>query len=262
MLIKGFNINLDKSKRLWIEIIGAIGVAITLIVISFIVTYNKNSKDIGNMGNVENMDMVFNLTSYSCEYNVTIKSNKNQNIYNIKEYYLNENENESIRFDFENDKKNNIMTYIISNGVCKIKSENELNQFVIKEGYSLKKKNLISVSTFLELYKKVKNVVNEENTLNECIKISTVEENQKKHFNILFENNATGNNENIKNIFSEYNDLINDKIGVKKIELVIDKNTKIPSELLVYNNKEQAYIGVEYTKFIINDKIDKKLFDF
>ena len=260
MLIKGFNITLDKSKRLWIEIIGAVIIAITLIVLSFFIITSIKKEDKGS--NIEDIGTLFNLDSYYCEYNVTIKSNKNQNIYNIKEYYLSESENENIRFDFEDDKKNNIMTYIISNGTCKIKSENELNQFVISEGYSLKKKNLISISTFLGLFNKVKNVVDEVKTANECIKISTVEENQRKHFNIIFENNATGNNENIKNILNDYSDIADKKIGVKKLELVIDKNTNIPTELLIYNDKNEVYIAIEYTKFIINEKIEKKLFNF
>ena len=122
LLIKKINIISDKSKRLWIEVILAITVAILLIISSFIIVLgvNRNKKN----ENSESIEDLFSLYSYYCESNLTIKSNKNMNIYNMTEYYLKDGDSESIRMDFG--KNDNMMTYIISDGVFKIKSMSSL----------------------------------------------------------------------------------------------------------------------------------------
>ncbi len=258
MLIKKINIISDKSKRLWIEVILAITVAILLIISSFIIVLgvNRNKKN----ENSESIEDLFSLYSYYCESNLTIKSNKNMNIYNMTEYYLKDGDSESIRMDFG--KNDNMMTYIISDGVFKIKSNKELNELIISDGYNLNKKNVISISTFLSLFYNVKKIMDEESTNDEIININVVEEGTNKHFNILFNKESRGNNKNLNEIFEEYSEMINVTNGIKKIELIVDKNSNVPIQLLVYNNNLDVYIVVEYSKFIINDKIDKKVFDF
>ena len=83
MFVKGFSIGIDKNKRLWLIMIGAVTIAVLLIVISFISVYKGTTK---NSKIVEALD-ISNISSYKANYTLNVKSNKNQNNY-IPQYIL------------------------------------------------------------------------------------------------------------------------------------------------------------------------------
>ena len=60
------------------------------------------------------------------------------------------------------------------------------------------------------------------------------------------------NDYNIEEL-SDYLDILNDSIGVKKLELLISKSEQKPVEYIVYNKDDLAYIDVNYTFFDINN---------
>ena len=81
MYVLGFKIGYDRNKRLWLIMLGAVTIALCLIVISFIAVY-KNPKN-----NDINLEEFSSILEYKAVYKANIISNKNQNSYNIEEEY-------------------------------------------------------------------------------------------------------------------------------------------------------------------------------
>lgn len=231
-------INIDKSKRLWIVILLALIIAISLIIISFLYIYLKKDIEIDKTS-------LFNIKGYHAEYELVVFSNKNQNSYYIKEWYLNDNENESFKLEFENESKEKV-TYFLTKNTLNISSDMQLSSFNL-DSYNIDKKNLISISTFLELYGKVLSV-SEENK----IKIENKNIDNTKHYIIHIDK---ANNQNVSQIFAEYEDILSDGLNISKIELVVNDKNK-PIEYYVFDDKQNVIIGIKYTKFDIINKFD------
>ena len=235
-------INIDKSKRLWIVILLALAVAASLIITSFISVYLKKDENIDE-------NVLFNLNSYHAEYELVVFSNKNQNSYFIKEWYLNDNGNESFKIEFENALKDKF-SYVLTKNNLNINSDKQLSDFHL-DGYNINKKNLISISTFLELYSKVLSANQEK-----IMKIENKNIDNTKHYIIHIDN---ADNKNPSEIVEEYDDILSEGLNISKIELVVnDKN--IPIEYYVFNDKQNVIIGIKYTKFDIIDKFDENIF--
>jgi hypothetical protein len=236
-------IKLDSSKRLWIVILIAVTIAISLIITSFICVYLKPDKSLSSANDI------FNIKGYYTEYELMIFSNKNQNSYYIKEWYLKDNENESFKVEFENETKDKI-TYVLTDNALKISSNKQLSSFSL-DNFNICKKNLLSISTFLQMYKNIL-----ENNDNKITKIENANIDNKKHY-MIYLNDSKSETGNL--LVDEYNDFFRAGLNISKIELIVNDKNK-PIEYYVFDDKENVITGIKYTKFDIIDNFDEKTF--
>ena len=245
MYIKFLNINKDKSKRLWLIILTALTVASILVFTTIYLLISKENVKLGNFSNISNnCDQIFTAKSYKYESNVTVISNKTTNKYNIEERYeKNDLGVENFYIKTHNELGDEI-DYEITNNSLQIKSSTQLNEYILNN-YVVKKTNLISIATFISLYNDISKITKNSN-IESKTKIEIEEYSDKIMYRILL------NDYNIEEL-SDYLDILNDSIGVKKLELLISKSDKKPVEYIVYNKDDLAYIDVNYTFFDINN---------
>lgn len=253
MYIKSFGINIDKSKRLWGIILTAILVAITLITISFILVFKKNSYN--SINKISDLYDLFNAKSYYAEYDLKIVSNKNENVYKIKEWYVNENEAYKFRIETDNDENN--FVYCGDQNNLYIKSEEQLNLLNL-HAYNSKKSNVITISSIMDFFGKINLLIDSNNySQYSCCKIKEIEENEK----IAFEVNL--NNEIEKNSKCEMcKNFLQSEMKISKIKIVLDKVNLTPLQYTLYNTEGKVYMDILYNKFLVNKKFDEKLFAF
>lgn len=229
----------SKGNKLVRVILMALMVAFFLIGISFyIIMFKKDART-----KVSNRDL-FEITKYYCEYEMNVFSNKNQNLYNVKEAYLNEEDSSYLRFDFEGGSLK--FSYIVAPNFIGIKSKDQINSLILKD-YNNENLNLQSLSTFFFLKKHItdKNENSEECNLSEIVQDN----------NLIYRIN-------INNDCDEYKKLLGENLDIKMLELVVDKNTNLPIEYIVYTKDEKVYLDINYKKFEINSNFDMKIFDF
>lgn len=254
MYIKGFGINIDKSKRLWAIIGISLLVAIFLICISFVTVFKFKSK---NKYDITNLSELFNAKSYYAEYIVKVTSNKNENEYKIKEWYVNKDSNYKFRIETINNENN--FVYIGSNNSICIKSEEQLGKLNI-ENYDLEKENLLSISTFMQfLYNINLKVENKEYVLNNCCKIKEIQEDSIVKFFITLKDKSNTTDKSSCDICNKF---LSGNVKVGKFELVLDKLNYIPKSYIIYDENEKEYINITYTNFIVNQEFEEKLFAF
>ena len=246
MVIKNITIkNVLKSKLTYIFILVLIFI---FIFFSFILRkidgyiFGVKINDI--VGNNKINSKLLKMTSYYSEMDVTIIS-KNINTYRIKEW----NKGENYRFEFLDAYKNKVVivingktTYILNEGEkSKLKLENYLN----------KETNLLSINTFLNIYKNIDK--KQDNIYCGCRC-----ELREKENDIIIKIEGK-KQENLKcKVETLLNELNLDRI---KIELEIDKKTGLPTQYIVYNeNNEQSIVGI-YNVFKINEKIEDSVFE-
>ncbi|MDO4283434.1 MAG: hypothetical protein Q4D02_07340 [Clostridia bacterium] len=225
MYIKGFSIGFDKSKKLWLVILGAVTIAVLLIMLSFVLICQSgmNKGDI-----IESLDLS-KIHSYKTKYSLNVKSNKNQNHYIIEEEYKKENESEYFQFKvFDVD---DVITYTMENNTLNIVSSNQKLIYTLSD-YMIKKENMISISTFLDLYRKG---IEGENDLF-CV---TVNE---------YDNKVSYKIEIKEELPDEYDFLH----GISGLELIVDQEKKMLEEYIVYDTNKNSYIDIIYEKFLIN----------
>ena len=248
MDIKGFKIKNQKIQKIWIIIFLALLVAIFLIGISFFIVFNNSSKITSN-------NDIFNLDSYYAKYSVVTYSNKNQNSYIIEEYCSKEKNNTKFRFNTMNKESN--YSYIITNDTFSIKSNEQKNSFQNYESVQ-KNVNLLSISTYIDLYNNLKNGDNISSNKNNGINVSIEEKDKLISYKIKLEDKVNCLDENL----NKYLNNLRDNVKVSSLELIIDKDKNIPIEYTVYREDDRAYIDITYSEFEINKKIDEKVFSF
>lgn len=243
MIVKLVKIN--KSKKLWIVMLTAVSIAFLLIAISFFcILGNKKCN------NLYNKDIFCDLSNYYAEYELTIFSNKNQNNYSLKEWYLKNENGENFRFDLKN-VNNDEISYVLTNKMLNISSNTQINKLNM-QNYNIKKSNLISISTFFCIYNEM---INQKE--NNIFKLEKNLIDDKTHYIINIDKSKEYNlDESIK----EYEFLLKDSLKIQKLEVVIDNNKKVPEEYFVFNNDNTVIIGVKFDKFDILKKIDEKIF--
>ncbi|MCX8074766.1 MAG: hypothetical protein N2749_04170 [Clostridia bacterium] len=260
MLIKNFVLNI-KSRKLWIVILMGIVIALGITTYTFIEVSSKDKKaEYLDITKILKKDNVFNMQSYHTEYEVTVLSNKNRSVYNMKEWYTQKKESQksdSFKFEYLNS-ENNPTIYILKDNTLQIKNVSELNKYLIND-YIVKKENLLSISTFVHLYSKIVDQINLNKTC-KCCWIENKVENEKIYSRIFFTlNNAKAID---CDICKEYSAILSAGLSVYTIELVIDKKTEIPIELNIYSDKSKIWMAVTYKSFNINPKFDEKVFSF
>ena len=227
MYVKGFKIGFDNSKKLWLIMLGAVSVAILLIVIAFTSIYSNLNSNIS----VKSFD-IKQIENYKISYTLNVKINKNQNYYKMEEEHKKSQDKEFFEFKIYNGDE--IITYTFENDTLSIKSNVQKLEYVLNE-YMLKKENIISISTFLELYRNID--INK----NDNFSISITEFDNKISYSI---------NVDVKNKdLEEYKFLDN----ISKLEVIINKENKKIDEYIVYDDKGNAYIDIIYDNFVIHN---------
>lgn len=242
-------IKLDKSKRLWIVITLAIITAIFLIIIAFFSVYNKENRKVKT-----NKNELFLIKSYIAEYDLTTFSNKNQNTYHMKEWYLNDNEKENFKFDFKNEEDEHVIFTILDKSI-NITSDKQISSLNIDD-YNVSKTNLLSISTFFNIYN---NFLEKEN---ENIKLETKNIDENTHYIVNINNFNNFNNKNMDNAnesLSYFSFLLNKGLKISKIELIVN-NDNIPIEYYVVDENSKVFLSIKFTNFDIKSKIDEKIF--
>jgi hypothetical protein len=239
--------------------LGAITVAALLILITVFII-DKDLKIANNSNsNLNKRPEIFNLNSYDCEYELQVISNKNQNKYVIKEWYQNLGDGlENFRYETKNDSGDRI-EYNISNNSVSIKADNQKLEYSLND-YILKEKNLMSISTFLSLYKKIEDNLTENK--NDLFKLESKIYDDKEYYDIIINKNSNQNEDNDLKMFEEYQGILKYGINVSKLELVLDKTSKKPIEYIIYDKDDKVFMDITYIFFNINVDFSQKVFAF
>ncbi len=202
----------------------------------------------------EKQENIFNMTSYEAEYTMIVVSNKNMNSYNIKELY----DKGKTRYEYL-DSNNLKVTVIINKDKIKIENGGQKN-IMIEDFKTTMLSNNISISTFLELYKEIKdkNSIqdnNESKSESESVQIEVKEYLKNEYLKVVMTvkkcDKGNRDEERLYNIFKD----------ISRIELEVDEKTKLPSTYVVYNKNKKEVVSIIYNKFNINTEIDSKLFN-
>lgn len=183
----------------------------------FLIFFIKNMANIFKIGNTnisqENVDDILNLKSYELTSEITIKSNKNENKYVIKQTYIGPDYSSQEVLKPENIKG----TKIIKNK-NELKIENtSLNLSKIFQEYGYISGNMLDLSTFIQEYKNGD---------------STQKENGEER---ILEVNLKDTNKYVK---------------IKR--LYINKNTQMPIKMEIEDNNKNIRIHILYTEVKIN----------
>ena len=173
----------------------------------------KNKKSGYNMNSQEIVDYILNISSYKTKINVEVNSNKNKNKYIIEQEYSKN--NGSIQNVIE---PSNIAGTTIIKKDNTLKVENtHLNLTKIFENYKGLEENDLDLITFIENYKN---------------------------------NNKSNYEENEQEIILKIKNTENKYLENKK--LYIDKNTKLPTKLIIEDNNKNIKIFIQYNEVKLN----------
>ena len=247
MNIKGFKIKKQKVQKIWIAIFLAVIIAIVLIITAFFLVFKQNKSS-------DNKDL-FDFKSYYTNYNIVTYSNKNQNIYMMEEYCMRENDKLRFRFNTINDTAN--YSYIVTPDSFSIKSDDQINE-LNNYNYIQENTNVLSLATFIDVYLAISNRI-EGNTFNSSgTKIEVEQKNNTVSYSIIFENKKLSKDDSLY----KYNNILVNGMKISKLELVLNFNSKLPMEYIVYLDSGNAYVDITYNEFKINPKFDEKVFSF
>lgn len=191
---------------------------IILILLLIFIFFRKNVANIFKNGNTnisqENVNDILNLKSYELISKITIKSNKNENKYVIKQSYINPDYSSQEVLEPENIKGTKIIRE-----KNQIKLENtSLNLTTIFQDYEYVSENMLDLSTFLEEYKEGK---------------TNIKENEKEKI--------------LEVILSDNNPYVGKKI------LYIDKDTGKPTKMEIEDDNKNTKIHILYIEVKINN---------
>ena len=174
----------------------------------------KKSKIGNNMSSQEIVDYILNVKAYKSNVTIQVNGNKSKNKYILKQEYNTENGSMQEVVEPANIKGVRI---IRKDGNLKIENTS-LNLSTIFENYQGLEENSLDLSTFLEDYKKYDKSEFEENDAE--IVMKTKNDSQNKY--------------------------IENKI------LYINKETKLPTKLIVEDNNQNMTINIQYNEIEIN----------
>lgn len=191
-------------------------ILVVIILLGIIIYKNviKKSKNGNNMSSQEIVDYILNKTTYTAKISVQVNSNKNTNKYILNQKFSSE--NESMQEVIE---PSNIAGVKIIKKDGNLKIENTtLNLSKIFENYKGLGENCLDLNTFIDDYKK-----NEK---------SNFEENDKE---IIMKTKSSNRNKYTEN----------------KI-LYINKETKLPTKLIIEDNNQNMTINIQYNEIEFN----------
>ena len=190
---------------------------ILIIILLGIIIYKnviKKSKNGNNMSSQEIVDYILNKTTYTAKISVQVNSNKNTNKYILNQKF--NSENESMQEVIE---PSNIAGVKIIKKDGNLKIENTtLNLSKIFENYKGLGENCLDLNTFIDDYK----------------------ENEKSNFE-----------ENDKEIIMKTKSSNRNKYTENKI-LYINKESKLPTKLIIEDNNQNTTINIQYNEIEFN----------
>ena len=190
---------------------------ILIIILLGVIIYKnviKKSKNGNNMSSQEIVDYILNKTTYTAKISVQVNSNKNTNKYILNQKF--NSENESMQEVIE---PSNIAGVKIIKKDGNLKIENTtLNLSKIFENYKGLGENCLDLNIFIDDYKK-----NEK---------SNFEENDKE---IIMKTKSSNRNKYTEN----------------KI-LYINKESKLPTKLIIEDNNQNTTINIQYNEIEFN----------
>ena len=190
---------------------------ILIIILLGIIIYKnviKKSKNGHNMSSQEIVDYILNRRTYTAKVSVQVNSNKNTNKYILNQKF--NSENESIQEVIE---PSNIAGVKIIKKDGNLKIENTtLNLSKIFENYKGLGENCLDLNTFIDDYK----------------------ENEKSNFE-----------ENDKEIIMKTKSSNRNKYTENKI-LYINKESKLPTKLIIEDNNQNTTINIQYNEIEFN----------
>lgn len=193
-----------------------IGIVILIIILGIFIYKNmiRKSKIGNNMSSQEIVDYILNVNQYKANITVQVNSNKNTNKYILKQEYNTENGNIQ-----EVVEPANIAGVKIIRKDGNLKIENTtLNLATIFENYQGLEENSLDLSEFIDNYKNYEKSIFEENEKEIIMK--TKNDNQNKY--------------------------IENKI------LYINKETKLPTKLIIEDNNQNMTINIQYNEIELN----------
>ena len=190
---------------------------IILILIVGIIIYKnviKNSKIGNNMSSQEIVDYILNINSYKTKVTVQVNSNKNKNKYILNQEYNTEN-----GYVQEVIEPLNIAGVKIIRKDGNLKIENtSLNLSTIFENYQGLEDNGLDLYTFIDNYKNCDKANFEENNTEIIMKTKNSNENKYVENKILY----------------------------------INKETKLPTKLIIEDNNKNITINIQYNEIELN----------
>ena len=190
---------------------------IILIIILVLFIYKKvikNSKIGNNMTSQEIVDYILNINSYKSNITVQVNSNKNKNKYILNQEYNTEN---GIIQEIVEPANIKGVRIIKKDGNLNLENTN-LNLTTIFENYKGLEENSLDLNAFIDDYKKCN--------------VSNYEENDTE---IIMETKSDNQNKYIEN----------------KI-LYINKESKLPTKLIVEDNNQNTTINIQYNEIELN----------
>ena len=191
-------------------------ILVVIILLGIIIYKNviKKSKNGNNMSSQEIVDYILNKTTYTAKISVQVNSNKNTNKYILNQKF--NSENESMQEVIE---PSNIAGVKIIKKDGNLKIENTtLNLSKIFENYKGLGENCLDLNTFIDDYK----------------------ENEKSNFE-----------ENDKEIIMKTKSSNRNKYTENKI-LYINKESKLPTKLIIEDNNQNMTINIQYNEIEFN----------
>ena len=189
---------------------------ILILIIGIIIYKNviKNSKIGNNMSSQEIVDYILNINSYKTKVTVQVNSNKNKNKYILNQEYNTEN-----GYIQEVIEPLNIAGVKIIRKDGNLKIENtSLNLSTIFENYQGLEENGLDLYTFIDNYKNCDKANFEENNTEIIMKTKNSNENKYVENKILY----------------------------------INKETKMPTKLIIEDNNKNITINIQYNEIELN----------
>ncbi len=189
---------------------------ILILIIGIIIYKNviKNSKIGNNMSSQEIVDYILNINSYKTKVTVQVNSNKNKNKYILNQEYNTEN-----GYVQEVIEPLNIAGVKIIRKDGNLKIENtSLNLSTIFENYQGLEENGLDLYTFIDNYKNCDKANFEENNTEIIMKTKNSNENKYVENKILY----------------------------------INKETKLPTKLIIEDNNKNITINIQYNEIELN----------
>ena len=189
---------------------------ILILIIGIIIYKNviKNSKIGNNMSSQEIVDYILNINSYKTKVTVQVNSNKNKNKYILNQEYNTEN-----GYVQEVIEPLNIAGVKIIRKDGNLKIENtSLNLSTIFENYQGLEDNGLDLYTFIDNYKNCDKANFEENNTEIIMKTKNSNENKYVENKILY----------------------------------INKETKLPTKLIIEDNNKNITINIQYNEIELN----------
>ncbi len=233
------NINIKNKKK---TIIKLCVLSILILLFTFIIflfksnyinyNFSKTGHNMSNKKLEEIEEYILNISSYTATVDITVTSNKTTNKYKIKQEY----NKDRLKQTIIEPKNIEGLEICYENNTLKL-TNTKLNLTKIYEEYNYLSNNYLDLITFIEEYKKIKNV--KENKIDTDIKdtINSYEKDGKYIFEIEFDKNIKKENENIY---------------VSNKSLTIDKNTGKIISLKIKDMNQKDLVYILYNEIQIN----------